>query len=67
VALQTKKGVPFEFIEMQLCEKFSCLPSELAKQSWSKIELFIEMMNIEGEFQKRDRRLTEKKYAKRSL
>jgi len=64
VALQTKKGVPFEFLEYQLCEKFHCLPSELAKQSWGKIELFMEMMNIEGEFQKRDQRVAEKKHGR---
>jgi len=63
VALQTKKGVPFEFLTLQLCRELHCLPSQIQQESWQTMELFIEMMNIEGEFQKRDQRLVEKKYA----
>lgn len=64
LALQTKKGAPFEFLEYQLCEKFHCLPTDLAKQSWDKIDLFISMMDIENQFEKRDQRLLEQKHKK---
>ena len=62
MALQTKKGVPFSFLEMQLCEKFHCLPLDLARQPWDKMELFLEMMQIEQQFSEKDNRLAEKKH-----
>jgi len=62
VALQTKKGVPFEFLTLELCREFHCLPSQLRHESWETMELFLEMMQIEQQFQKRDQRVAEKKH-----
>lgn len=61
MALQSGKGVPFEFIEFRFCSKFHCLPSDLEKQSWEKIELFIEMMNIENQYKNKEERLARRK------
>ena len=62
VALQTKKGVPFEFLELQICREFGWTLTELSSQPWDKIELILEMMQIEQQFQKRDQRIAEKKH-----
>jgi len=68
LALQGGKGeVPSEYIEMKLCEKFSCLPNELYQIPREKIELYLQIMNIENEFQKRDQRLSEKKLNKKRV
>lgn len=62
MALQTKKGVPLEFLEYRICEKFGWTLTELSSQPWDKIELILGMMDIEAQFQKRDQRLAEKQY-----
>ena len=56
MALQSGRGVPFEFIEYKLCEKFSCLPSDLENQSWEKIENFLQFIDIENQYQEREER-----------
>jgi len=48
--------VPFEWIEYQLCKKFSCLPSDLSNQSWEKISHFLSFINLEAEEEKRAQR-----------
>ena len=63
VALQTKKGVPFEFLEYRICKEFGWTLTELEVQPWNKIELILDMMNMEQQFQKRDQRLMEQKHA----
>lgn len=66
MALQGGKGeVPFEWIELKLCEFFHCLPNELYQVPRKKIEIYLQMINIEAEFQKRDQRLSEKKLNKK--
>ena len=50
---------------MQLCREFHCLPSGLVNESWEKIELFIEMMNIESQFRDREQRKLENKSKRR--
>ena len=68
LALQGGKGgVPSEYIEMKMCEKFSCLPNELYQVPRKKIEIYLQMMNIENEFQKRDQRLSEKDLNKKRV
>ena len=68
LALQSGRGAPFEFIEMQLCRELHCLPSDLVKESWEKIELFLEMMNLERQYQNKEERLAKQKIrAKRNL
>lgn len=61
MALQSGKGAPFELIELRLCEKFSCLPSDLEKQSWEKMDLFLEIINIENQYKNKNERLANKK------
>ena len=56
-----KGGVPFEFTEMKLCNYFHCLPNEIYQIPRKKIEIYLQMMNIEAEFQKRDQRLGNEK------
>ena len=60
VALQTKKGVPFDFLKYQLCLKFGWTINELNSQSWDEVELFLSMMDIEQKFNDRDNRLARK-------
>jgi len=67
VALQTKKGVPFEFLTLELCRELHCLPSQLRQESWQTMELFLDMMNIEHQFSEKDNRLAQQKHAKRNL
>ena len=62
MALQTGKGVPFDYIEYKLCEKLHCLPSQLKKESWSKIDNFLSFMDIEAQFQKREDKKLEREY-----
>lgn len=65
MALQGGKDAPFELIEMQLCREFHCLPDELERQDFAKMELFIEMMNLESQYRDRDDRLARQKLKKR--
>ena len=53
--------MPFEYIEYKLCEKFSCLPSNLEEQSWEKIDNFLRFINLDHEIQKKEERLVNKK------
>ena len=53
--------MPFEYVEMQLCRELHCLPSQLEKEEGSKMELFLEMMNLERQFQEREERLAKQK------
>jgi len=46
---------------MQLCRELHCLPSQLEKEEGSKMELFLEMMNLEKQFQEKEERLTKQK------
>ena len=64
-ALQSGRGAPFEFVEMQLCREFHCLPSDLVNESWEKIELFLEIMNIESQFRDKEQRKLESKSKRR--
>lgn len=57
--------MPFEFVEYKLCEKFHCLPSDLAKQPWEKIGNFLQFINLEYEYEKKEKRLAEQKSTKR--
>jgi len=57
--------VPFEYIEYKLCEKFSCLPSNLDEQSWEKIDNFLRFINLDNELQKKEQRLSDNKSKKR--
>jgi len=41
---------------MQLCSKFHWTIQELNSQPWEQIELFLEMMNIENQFQNKEER-----------
>ena len=66
VALQTKKGVPLQFMEIKLCEKFHCLPSQLRKESWEDIDMILGMAEIEQQFSERDNRLSTSKYGHKS-
>ena len=65
LALQGGKEVPFEYRELKLCEKFGWTPTELAYQPWDKIDLFLNIMNIEGQFQEKEQRTAKQKYAHR--
>jgi len=67
LALQYNREVPFEWIELQLCREFHCLPSQLSQESDEKMRLFLNMMNIESQFEKRGSNELEQleKYAKR--
>ena len=53
MALQTGKGVPFEYLVLQLCREFRCLPEQIKNQSRESMELIIDMLNIESQFQQR--------------
>jgi len=53
VGLQSGKGVPFQFLEMKICEKFGWTLQELYSQPWSKIDFFLKAMSIEAQFQER--------------
>ena len=64
MAFQTKKGTPFEYQELLLCREFHCLPDELAKQDSNKMELFLDMINIERQFQDKRQRLAQQKSSK---
>jgi len=57
--------VPFEYVEMQLIEKFHWTIQELRSQPWEQIELFLEMMNIENQYSKREQKKLENKSKKR--
>lgn len=61
MGLQGGKGVPFEYISMQLMEKFHWTIQELNSQPWEQIELFIGMMNMESEYEKKKNRLAEQR------
>ncbi len=56
MALQGGKDVPFEYISMQLCEKFHWTIQELNSQPWEQVELFLGMMNIESQFREKEER-----------
>jgi len=68
VALQTGKGVPFEYLILLLSREFHCLPEEIKKQPREEMEMILDMMNIEGQFQKRkedsETRKLKSKYAR---
>ena len=66
VALQTRKGVPLQFLEGKLCERFHCLPSQIRKESWEDMDLILGMIEIENQFAERDNRLATSKYASKS-
>ena len=53
--------MPFEYIEYKLCEKFSCLPSNLDEQSWEKIDNFLRFINLDYEIQKKEQRVANQK------
>jgi len=57
--------VPLPFIEMKLAERFHCLPSQIRQESWEDIDLILAMLEIDNQFAERDRRLSEKKYARK--
>ena len=61
LGLQTKKGVPIEFLRLKLCEKFGWTINELNAQPWNEIELFLSMMEIEQQFTEQENRLANKK------
>jgi len=46
---------------MQLMEKFHWTIQELNSQPWEQIELFIGMMNMESEYEKKKNRLAEQR------
>jgi len=46
---------------MKICEKFGWTITELESQPWDKIEMFLSMMGIEGQFQSREERKIESK------
>lgn len=54
MALQSGRGVPFEYIEMKLLEKFGWTPEQLYSQPAHKIDFYINALNIEGQFQQRE-------------
>lgn len=59
--MQGGHDVPFEYVSMQLCEKFHWTIQELNSQPWEQIELFLEMINIENQYSKREERKLENK------
>ena len=63
--MQSGKGAPSEFISMKLCEKFHWTIQELNSQPWEQIDLFLDMMNIENEYQNKKQRVAENKAKKR--
>ena len=63
VAFQTGKNPPFELVKMKLMEKFHWTAQEFENQPWDEVELFLDMMNIEAQFQERE--LNKQKHARR--
>jgi len=61
VALQTGKGVPFEYSVLQLCREFHCLPEQIKNQPKETMDLILEMMYIENQFQNRKETSNKKK------
>ena len=61
LALQGGHEVPFEWVTMQLAERFHCLPSEIEQMPYEKISLYLDMINIESQFQSKEQRLEEQK------
>lgn len=58
--------MPIEYLRMKLCEKFGWTLQEVDSQPWEEMDLFLDMMQMETEFQKRDQRIAEQKiHAKR--
>ena len=45
--------VPEEYVEYILCEKFSCLPSDLDKQDEYIIRIFLEIIGFENKEKER--------------
>jgi len=44
-----------------MCEKFGWTIQEFESQPWDKVELFLDMMGIENQFQERERKSNEQK------
>ena len=57
--------MPFEIVEMKLYREFGWTPQELESQSWEKIETFLNIMNLEKQFQDRNQRLENQKHGGR--
>ena len=65
MALQTGKGVPFEYLVLQLAREFHCMPEQIEKQPREKMELLLDIMGIEGQFQNRKGISEQKKFKPR--
>lgn len=61
MALQTGKGVPFEYSVLQLCREFHCLPGQIKGQPKEDMELMLDMMYIENQFRQRKETSPQKK------
>ena len=61
LALQGGKEVPFDYLCMQLAERFHCLPGDIEQLPYEKVELYLGMINIEGQFQAKEQRLAKEK------
>lgn len=55
------KEIPDEYVDYILCEKFHCLPSELDKQDFYTIQVFLEIMGFENEKREREYKRLENK------
>lgn len=59
--LQGGKGSSLAYVEYKLIEKFGWTLQELYSQPWDKIDTFLKIMNIEGQFRNRERKKFEQK------
>lgn len=50
-----------DLIKMKIMEKFGWTIQEFNSQPWDEVELFLDIMNIEAQFQERE---LKKKYAR---
>ena len=48
-------------VEYRLCKEFGWTPKELGAQNWDKIEMILNIMNIEAQFQEKKERLAQSK------
>ena len=53
MALQNGKGVPFEYLVLQLAREFHCTPEQIENQPRDKMEILLDMINIENQFRNR--------------
>jgi hypothetical protein len=51
---------PAEYVELQLCREFHCLPSQLRAERLTDIENVLAMMAAEAKIRKQNRRKTKR-------